>query len=420
MLRAETGDLLEFLAEGDGPAAGAGPAAPAPDLTSLPVPELLDHVAGAPAATPADRDRLSRSLDRTGLGVPAAAAAAALDLAAWPQPDEVTAALAEPLVTAAAVARLADRVLGATAAAAAGSGRPDVAWVLALAPRPVPFYVRLGAGLAADPDLDARLREVLGSLAGALGGATGTSAPVDPVAVAAQFAHRVPAATVSPPTLDLVVELLVAGRRRGSQARGLVEATVGLLARLDRAAAPAGGCRSCGGAVLPADAPDPVPLGTARIDTARIDTTRIDTTRIAEARHRQARIDGTRTAVALLTELQSYPPPPRDPRGIWRDLADVARGHGVGPIGEHGEEVLLDPERHELLDDDLDDDLDDKSEPSGGSGEPDGPDGPDARTARPAELADRPVRIVRSGYTWAHGEEVVVLQRALVRLVNRG
>jgi hypothetical protein len=282
--------------------------------------------------------------------------------------------------------RLADRVLGATAAAAADSGRADVAWVLALAPRPVPFYVRLGAALAADPDLDGRLREVLASLTAALGHPPG---PADPVAVTSQFVHRIPATAVARPTVDVVVELLVAARRRGPHARGLVEAAVGLLARLDRAPATTGACHACS---TPAAPPGP-----------------LDTARVTEARDRQARIDGTRTAVALLTELQSYPPPARDPGGIWRDLADVARSHGVGPIGERGETVALDPERHELLDDP--DDLDDRP------GEADGPDG---GTGPRPEVAHRPVRIVRSGYTWAHGEEVVVLQRALVRLVDRG
>ncbi len=105
--------------------------------------------------------------------------------------------------------------------------------------------------------------------------------------------------------------------------------------------------------------------------------------------------------------MQSYPPQDRDPRAIWRDLADVARGHGLAPIGERGDEVPWDPERHELLDEDADD------------AEPGGANGPDTGTGWTPEVGVRPVRIVRSGYTWAHGEGVVVLQRALVRFVDR-
>jgi hypothetical protein len=263
------------------------------------------------------------------------------------------------------VAVLGDRVLGVAGDAAAAAGRADVLWLFALAPRPVPFYVRMGEALAADPSAEERLDAMVRAMRENLAD-TATAGHTDGAAAAAQLLHRVPVLTVRRDTVDALVDLLVAARRRGTAGRGVVDAAVGLLARLRREPdAPA-----------PADDPSPV----------------------ARTRQRQARIDGTRAAVALLSELQTYPPVARDPRGIWDDLMTVAREHGLEPVGDRGVEATYDPHLHELLDDD---DAADDEFPGDGD-----------------DPADRTIRVVRSGYTWAHGGEVVVLQRALVRAVD--
>jgi hypothetical protein len=433
--RADTGDLLDLL-----PWSDAEDGAPSPAATGgrAPAPHRSGHAVTTGA--PIGRELLGRSLDRAAPESPAGspagsptgspvaiaarvaaeATAAALDSSPWPDPGSVDRALAEPLAVAAALARLDDRVLGATAAAAVAAGRCDVAWLLAMAPRPVPFYVRLAAALGADPAAGHRLAHVLATLTEAVrrSPATGVAGvPADPVATATHVVHRVPALTVAPATVDVLVDLLVAARRRGPNARGLVDAVVGLLARLERPAS------------RPAPPPSSRPLA-------------VDRVRVAEARGRQAGIDGARAAAALLTELESYPPTDRDPRAVRRELVLVAAGHGLEAIGERGEEVSWDPNRHELLDadpadvadladvgtpDDAGDlagpahpnDPDDESEPDVRR-DPNDPGLRDGRAGPWREVPDRRVRVVRSGYTWAHDGEVVVLQRALVRLVDPG
>lgn len=108
--------------------------------------------------------------------------------------------------------------------------------------------------------------------------------------------------------------------------------------------------------------------------------TGVDVQNLIDSQRRQARIDGLRAAVALLTELQSYRPGPREPRELWEDLAEAAADHGLTPFGRPGEAVSYDPLLHELIGDDRGD-----------------------------------LRVLRAGYTWTHGDETVVLQRARVR-----
>jgi hypothetical protein len=107
----------------------------------------------------------------------------------------------------------------------------------------------------------------------------------------------------------------------------------------------------------------------------------VDLQGLLESQRRQARIDGLRAAVALLTELQSYRPGPREPRELWEDLSEgAAADHGLSAFGRPGETVDYDPLIHELIGED--------------QGE---------------------LRVLRAGYTWTHGDETVVLQRARVR-----
>jgi hypothetical protein len=358
VLGSDTADLLDLLP------GLAGDDVPArPEGRPATVGDLLDRVV---AMRPDAEARLAAAgaLAGTELTVAGTAAAAALDLTAWPDTDTVTRELADPVAASRTVAVLGDRVLGAAGDAAAAAGRADVLWLFALAPRPVPFYVRMGDALAADPSAEERLDAMVRAMRENLTD-TATAGHTDGAAAAAQLLHRVPALTVRRNTIDALVDLLVAARRRGTAGRGVVDAAVGLLARLRREPDP------------PAPADDP--------------------SLVARTRQRQARIDGIRAAVALLSELQSYPPVALDPRGIWDDLVTVAREHGLEPVGARGVEAAYDPHLHEVLDDD---DANDEFPEDG--------DDP----------ADRTIRVVRSGYTWAHGGEVVVLQRALVRAVD--
>ena len=382
MLGTDTADLLDLLPEPCGDAS-AGPSG----RWSASVPDLLDGVVtGRPDG--AARARAARALLLMGPTVAATAAAAALDLVPWPDGDTVARELADPVAASRTVAALGDRVLGAASTGAVGAGRPDVAWLFALAPRPVPFFVRMGDALACDPVGEQRLAQLVRAFRCDLVDPATAGRP-DGAAAVAQLLHRVPAIPVGPGTTDALVDLLVAARRRGTPARGVVDAAVGLLARLDRSrtdAAPEG------------PAPDsPAPDGPAADGS--------DASAVSSARQRQARIDGTRAAVALLSELQSYPPVARDPRGIWDELVSVAREHGLTAVGVRGSETSYDRRLHELLcDDDWDEDWDEE-----GHGEGDERD----------SVPDRSVMVVRSGYTWGHGGEVVVLQRALVRPVER-